>query len=132
MPVHYTIDTEQKRICTQCTGFITFEEVCEHFQVLRLDPEFGERLDVLLDLSDCTSVSTAEQLREVAARIDSLSGGWRLGFCAIIVKEEELFGMTRIFEVYTQKIFTGTAIFRSAEEGERWLSSLQEMKNASL
>jgi len=128
MPVHYAIDHEQQRIRTTCNGYVTFPEVAQHFQELRRDPEFCDGLDVLLDLSGCTSLPTAEQLRDVVGQIASLGDRWRFGRCAIVTIDEALFGMTRIFEVYAQDVFTGTDIFHSVEEGERWLNSLQELK----
>ena len=131
MPVHYAIDTERKLIRTRCTGFVTFEEVSEHFQVLRLDPQFRDRFDVLLDLTECTSVPTEDQLRAVVPQMDVLSGGWRLGACAIIVANDELYGVCRMLEVFAEDVFSGTGVFRSAEEGEQWLSSLQQMRQTS-
>jgi hypothetical protein len=129
MPVHYAIDTERKLIRTRCTGFVTFEEVSEHFQTLRLDPQFRDRFDVLLDLTECTSVPTEDQLRAVVPQMEALSGGWRLGTCAIIAANDELYGVSRMLEVFALHVFTGTEVFRSVEEGERWLASLQQMRH---
>jgi hypothetical protein len=128
MPVEYKIDPKQNRIRTACHGFVTFPEVAQHFLELRRDPQFHDGLDVLLDLSGCTSVPSAEQLRDVVGLIDTRTLPLRFGACAIITADEALFGMTRIFEVYARDVFTGTEIFRMAEEGERWLNSLREWK----
>ncbi len=129
MPVLYTIDPEQRRIRTTCSGYVTFAEVCEHFRELRGDPQFRDLLDVLLDLSGCTSLPTPDQLREVVSQIDAIGGRWRFGACAIIAIDEALFGMTRIFEVYARDVFTATDIFRNVPDGERWLTSLREVGN---
>jgi len=131
MPVHYAIDHEQQRIRTTCNGYVTFPEVAGHFQELRQDPQFRDALDVLLDLSGCTSLPTADQLRDVVGEIDSLGGHWRFGACAIVTNDEALFGMTRVFEVYARDVFTGTDIFRTAGEGEQWLDSLLALKKTS-
>jgi hypothetical protein len=131
MPVNYAIDTERKLIRTRCTGFVTFEEVSEHFRELRLDPKFTDRFDVLLDLSECASVPSEEQLRAMVPQMDAVSGGWRFGACAIIVANDELYGVSRMLEVYAENVFSGTEVFRSAEEGDRWLASLQQMRQTS-
>jgi hypothetical protein len=128
MPVHYTIDSNQNRIRTTCDGYVTFPEVAQHFQELRRDPQFHDGLDVLLDLSGCTSLPSAEQLRDVVGLIDTRKLPLRFGACAIVATDDALFGMTRIFEVYARDVFTETEIFRMAEEGERWLNSLREWK----
>jgi len=131
MPVHYTIDPGQQRIHTTCTGYVTFPEVVRHFQDLRADPEFRDCLDVLLDLSGCTSLPSADQLRGVVDQIASLGGRWRFGCCAIVTIDEALFGMTRIFEVYARDVFAGTDIFHTVEDAACWLTSLRELKKTS-
>ncbi|HEY3897175.1 MAG TPA: hypothetical protein VGM54_01085 [Chthoniobacter sp.] len=131
MPVRYVIDPQRQRIHTTCDGFVTFEEVCQHFEELRRNPEFRERLDVLLDLTSLTSIPTAEQLRGVVEQVALTGGRWRFGACAIIAADEALFGVVRFLEVYAIDVFTGTKVFRIADEGERWLASLEEMKKDS-
>jgi hypothetical protein len=128
MPVRYVIDPQRPRICTTCEGYVTFEEVCQHFEELRRNPEFRERLDVLLDLTACTSIPTSEQLRGVVEQISLTGGRWRFGCCAIIAADDALFGVMRILEVYATDVFAGTGVFRTVEEGEQWLASLEEMK----
>jgi hypothetical protein len=128
MPVRYAIDPQRQRIRTTCEGYVTFEEVCAHFEELRRNPDFRERLDVLLDLSACTSIPTAEQLRGVVEQIALTGGRWRFGCCAIIAPDDALFGVMRILEVYAIDVFAGTGVFRTVDEGEQWLASLEEMK----
>lgn len=131
MPVHYAIDLDRQRLHTTCSGYVTFPEVAQHFQELRNDPQFRDSLDVLLDLSGCTSLPTPDQLRDVVDQIASLGGRWRFGACAMITTDEALYGITRIFEVYAREVFTRSEIFHSVPEGDRWLDSLQALKKTS-
>ena len=128
MPVRYVIDPQRQRIRTTCEGYVTFEEACQHFEELRRDPEFRERLDVLLDLTDCKSIPKAERLRWVVEQLELTGGRWRFGSCAIITADEALFGVMRILEVYAIDVFAGTGVFRTIDEGEQWLASLEEKK----
>jgi hypothetical protein len=128
MPVRYVIDPQRQRIRTTCDGNVTFEEVCLHFEELRRNPEFREPLDVLLDLTECKTIPTAEQLRGVVEQVALTGGRWRFGSCAIIAADDALFGVMRILEVYAIDVFTGTGVFRSIDEGEQWLASLEHMK----
>jgi hypothetical protein len=105
MPVRYSIDPPQQRIRTTCDGYVTFPEVAAHFQELRTDPMFRDCLDVLLDLTGCTSLPTPDQLRAVVDRITESGGRWRFGLCAIITADEALFGMSRIFK-FTRATFS--------------------------
>ena len=62
MPITYTIDVPMALIVTQCFGHVTLAEVREHFQELaRVWPPV-DRLDVLLDLTDQTSLPTLREL----------------------------------------------------------------------
>ena len=70
MPVTYQIDKPQGLIRTKCAGAVALEEIVEHFRTLETDPECPDRLNVLLDLSDQTSMPTAEKLRGVVREIN--------------------------------------------------------------
>ena len=64
MAVTYQIDKAGRIIRTRCIGLVTLEEVIDHFRVLARDPDCPDYLDVLLDLSEQTSVPTKENLRQ--------------------------------------------------------------------
>ena len=56
MPVIYQIDRANGIIRTRCVGPVTIDEVIDHFRQLERDADCPERLDVLLDISEETSV----------------------------------------------------------------------------
>jgi hypothetical protein len=95
----------------------------DHFRLLKTDPELPERLDVLLDLADVTSVPEREQLREVAAAIEELKSTVEWGACAVVARQDVLFGMSRMFETFADGSFARTHVFRERHEAERWLST---------
>ena len=123
MPVTYQIDQASKTIRTRCTGNVTIEEVLDHFRVLSHDPERPDRLDVLLDLSEQTSIPERDNLDEVAETIRRMRGSVHFGACAIIACTDVLFGMLRIFEVFAEDYFGATCVFRNRDEAEAWLAS---------
>ncbi len=124
MPVTYRIDRELRRIVTSCSGFTTLKEVLAHFEELELDPDCPPHADVLLDLSEVTSLPNVGQIRAAAER--AADTGRRIGFgaCAIVAGSELLFGMARLFETLTETHLTRTAVFRSREAAETWLDGL--------
>ena len=74
MPVTYTIDVPKALIVTHCFGHVTLAEVQEHFQELaRVWPPV-DRLDVLLDLIDQTSLPTLSDLEKAATGLDEQIG----------------------------------------------------------
>jgi len=56
VPTTYQLDRARGVTQTRCSGVTTFDEVIEHFRALHADPEVTERLSVLLDLCELTSV----------------------------------------------------------------------------
>ena len=123
MPVTYQIDKPNKIIRTRCTGPVTIEEVLEHFRVLEQDPDCPDRLDVLLDLTEETTLPNPENLREVTIAISRVQATVQFGRCAVVVPNDALFGLFRMFEVYAENYFRESYVFRTTDEAEKWLSA---------
>lgn len=123
MPVVYEIDRAKHRIFTSCVGPVTLEEVLQHFVDLVLDPDCPEWLDVLLDLTEQTSLPTTGQLGAVATQMARVSSRVQFHNCAVIASEDAMFGMARVFGVLAENYFAATHVFRTVEEGMKWLDS---------
>jgi hypothetical protein len=131
MPVKYQIDKANRIIRTRCIGPVTIEEVVDHFRVLQRDPDCPDRVDVLLDLSEQTSVPKKENLQEVTCEIRRIRGRVQFGTCAIIARTDALFGMLRMFEVFAEQYFRESCVFRTASEAEAWLASRHPTASAA-
>jgi len=121
MPVAYEIDHARGLIRTRCIGNVTLEEVLGHFPTLAQDPGCPARLDVLLDLSEMTAMPEPYQLREISDEIGRVSDRVRFGACAIVAPSNVLYGLLRMFEVFAEKQFRTTRVFREIGEAESWL-----------
>ena len=121
MAVIYRIDQAKHRIHTRCIGAVTLDEVRQHFTDLVRDPDCPGRLDVLLDLSETTSFPTSGQLSAVTTEVARVRPRVQFDGCAIIVSQDALFGMARMFEVFAENYFGATRVFRSMDEGIGWL-----------
>jgi hypothetical protein len=121
MPVAYEIDQARGLIRTRCIGNVTLEEVLGHFPTLAQDPGCPARLDVLLDLSEMTAMPEPYQLREISDEIGRVSDRVRFGACAIVAPSNVLYGLLRMFEVFAEKQFRTTRVFREIGEAESWL-----------
>jgi hypothetical protein len=102
---------------------VTIEEVVEHFHVLERDPDCPDRLDVLLDLSEQTSIPTMVNVKEVSREISRIQGTVQFGACAIIACTDALYGMIRMLQVFTEQLFRESHVCRSISEAEAWLIS---------
>jgi hypothetical protein len=131
MPVKYQIDKTNRIIRTRCTGPVTIEEVVVHFRLLERDPDCPDRVDVLLDLSEQTSIPKKENLQEVTGQIRRIRGRVQFGTCAIVACTDVLFGMLRMFEVFAEQYFRKLRVFRTASEAEAWLASQHPTTSAA-
>jgi hypothetical protein len=126
MPITYQIDTNEAIIRTKCFGDVTLEEVIDHFQQLSEDPACPDRLDVLLDLTEETTIPKSQELRVVTGKIAGVLRRVQFGACAIVACVDALFGMLRMFEVFAEDLFRQTRVFRSLSEAEVWLAAQHE------
>jgi hypothetical protein len=68
-----------------------------------------------------TTLPNVGQMRSAAERAAKASCKLRFGSIAIVAGTEEIFGMARVFETFTERLFARSAVFRSREAAERWL-----------
>jgi hypothetical protein len=125
VPVTYEIDRKLAVLRTRCAGDVSFAEVLRHFQELELDASLPPRLDVLLDLTQMSSIPESDQVRSVAGEVERLQQRIQWGACAIVASRDVLFGMSRMFEVFADGQFEDSQVFRGLEEAEHWLASLR-------
>jgi hypothetical protein len=128
MPVRYKIERETCKIWTRCLGAVSFAEVMGHFKKLEADPAVPARLDVLLDLRETTTTPETTQLRHVAQEIKRLESRLKWGACAIVAPRDALFGMSRMFEVFTDRSFSATRVFREFAEAQEWLDAVTDRR----
>jgi hypothetical protein len=121
MPVVYHLDKSACSIETACVGDVTLDEVLQHFAELDA-MELPERLDVLLDLTEMTSLPESGQIRVAADTLVGLRDKTRWDACAVVAKQDVLFGMSRMFGVYAEQVFVRVHVFREKDEARRWLA----------
>jgi hypothetical protein len=129
MPVLYEIDRANGLIRTRCVGNVQFPEIVAHFETLVNDPDCPERLDVLLDLTQQTTLPDSEKLRGVTHEIAKIRDRVRFDACAIVAPTDALFGLLRMFEVFAQEQFRATRVFRTEDEAEQWLMAERTSKS---
>jgi len=125
MAITYLIDQAQGLIRTRCIRDVTLEEVMAHFRELEENPDCPQRLDVLLDLSEMTTVPESEELRTVCSVISGVRPRVQFGACAIVATKDALYGMIRMFEIFAEQQFASLQTFREHGEAEKWLQSVR-------
>ena len=119
MPVTYTFSADRRTIHTRCAGFVTVEEVVEHFQTLARDPLCPVRVDVFLDLSelDAASIPQSLHLPRVVLELKRIKDRVRFGACAVVAPQDAVFGMMRVFEALAEEHFQAMRVFREPRGG---------------
>ncbi len=102
-----------------------------HFRELETDASLPSRLDGVLDLSQMNSLPEAGQLRSVAGEISGLESKIEWGAWAIVASRDALYGMTRMFEVFSEESFAQSRVFRGLDEAELWLASIRSSESPS-
>ena len=127
VPIHYRIDSQRRRIWTTCIGNVNPKEISKHFQDLERDPDRPDRLNVLLDLTEMTSLPETDQLRAVTNDLKRHQRTMQFNACAIVARRNVLYGMMRMFQALARNSFTTTQVFRTTVDAEAWLTA-QEAK----
>jgi hypothetical protein len=125
--VTYKFDANQRTVRTKCSGFVTLQEVVDHFRTLEQDPDCPELLDVFLDMSEVDSLPDTREISTVVNEVKRIRGHVRFGACAILARRDALVGMMRMFEVMAEECFRVSCIFRVANEAEAWLVLQQSL-----
>ncbi len=120
MPVIYTIDVRNALIVTRCVGHVTLAEVKEHFRELARAWPPVDRLDVLLDLTDQSSLPALRDLEDAVTELDAQIGPRRFGRCAVVT-EQDLHESMQMFEVLAGRLFDAIEIFRTPSDAVVWL-----------
>ena len=123
MPIEYRIDEARSVISTTCSGYVTFDEVMDHFAELLQDPRCPTRLDVLLNLTATKSIPETGQLRDVTDVISLIQSRVRFRACAIVSLSDVSFGVGRIFAAFAGQVFQSIVVVRTIDEAEAWLAS---------
>lgn len=123
MPISYAIDQDLQRIHTRCVGNTTVQEVIEHFETLVNDPTRPPSLDVLLDLSEMTTIPDSGQLHLAAAATLKARLHVQFHHCAIVTASETTRGLAMVWEMFARQAFRATSVFRNTGEARAWLDA---------
>lgn len=118
MPTHYEIDCTNRLILSFATGTLTDDEMDAHRKRLAADPDFDPEYRQLADFRGVTRLEiTTARLREFAA-----DNPWKKRTRrAFVCGSNEVFGMSRMFQLLTDGASAEVGVFRDLEEARAWL-----------
>jgi hypothetical protein len=119
MPIHYKVDAARQRVSTNVTGNITAIDIIGHFEVARREGflPYSE----FIDTSSITSPTLAVgEIGKAALAVLKLRRQEKFGARAILVANDTIFGLTRIFATLTSA-YIPMEVFCDIIKAEAWL-----------
>ena len=124
MPITYDIDERAGRVHIVFSGVITDADLMSTFQRLYQDPRHRVGMG---ELTDCRPVERVEitgaGLQRLAdatsAWLDPAGTSWKV---AVVVPNDEVFGLGRMYELMREGSPENVRVFRDIALAEGWLS----------
>ena len=105
---------------TRIWGAATEDEIFDHGQRLRNDPQFQPDFRQLVDMSELTEVRVGSELIRNASRNQFFSPGVKR---ALVANSEASFGMARMYAIASENAGQTIEVFRDMDAAKAWLFS---------
>ena len=122
MPATYSIDTHRKIVLSRIWGVATEDEIHDHGERLRNDPEFRPDFRQLIDMRELTEILVGSEMVRDAARNQFFSPGVKRAFVA---NSDVAFGMARMYAIASEHAGQTIEVFREMHAAEAWLDQKQ-------
>jgi hypothetical protein len=118
MPTTYDLDARRRLVRTHSWGVLTDDEIRAMYEKLIADPAFDRSYRQLCDLRDVTTMTvTVDTLRLLAQRRIFAPGAKR----AFVVGRDVDYGLSRLFQAYSEVEGAVIEVFKVWEDAEEWL-----------
>ena len=122
MPIKYEILTDKKLVYAVAEGRVTIDELLDHIRELAADPRYEPPMKKLVDYRNAPvvalSVAESDHFTEAKKAVAHRFTG---EVCAIVVKHDIDFGMSRLHGAKAESARIDTNVFRRFEEALSWL-----------
>jgi hypothetical protein len=124
MSIRYQIDLRHGLLRITVTDVMNSREIKLYLDRLFDDADFNPAMPGLVDLRQVTGAPEIEELRKIVSIVRQRRGARAPARRALLVPNDLLFGMMRMFEVYSDGGPFDYATFRDEAEALRWLEHL--------
>lgn len=119
MPISYRFEDGILR--TTIEGETGFEDVKRYLDTLLADPAFVPGMPGLIDCRKVKSLFSIRDLRRTAADTKDRPAMKVPGRAAVIASSNLIYGLLRMYEVFSEGQATRIRVFRQPEEALAWL-----------
>jgi hypothetical protein len=127
MPLSVRIDPDTRVVWATGSGNLTRAEILEGLVGMVGDPLFEPGCAQLCDLRDVTGVEVAgRELRQIVAEASALGSRLGSGKLAIVAERPVVYGLSRMYEVFTEDLGIEAKTFRDRDEAMKWLGIVSQ------
>ena len=120
MPLTYSISDQDNLVVIDVEGSVTAAEVLNISRDILSDRRFRPGMSLMAMCLNVSGAIQVSELRDFAAEAKKhLDRGLRR--LAIVTPQSFAYGMSRIFAAYAGFVGVDVSVFRTQEEGFRWL-----------
>jgi hypothetical protein len=117
--------TEPSTFVFSASGHVTYAECGPVYEALLTHPHFRKGARILVDGRTVTKAPSTEEVRALSDWLRALTerGVHSLG---IVTNSTLTYGLARMFSMFAEVLNFRVAVFKTMEEGERWLTDTPE------
>jgi hypothetical protein len=116
MPISYRIDAASQTIFWEFEGAVTDEELQRAVRAVWAEPQYRSEYSRLVDTTRATSAHLSADVVRWIANQNSRAG---IGKMALVANADAMFGMARMYELYSEGI--ACQVFREESQALGWL-----------
>lgn len=123
MPAEFRVDSEEEIVYGTLRGEVTAEEIIAGLEGVFDSGDYRPHFNGISDLRDINWESEQGDLRKIVQFI--IRNKSRIGRhrSAIVVSEERSFGMSRMFEVFSEQTPLKVRVFRDYDKALEWVKA---------
>lgn len=122
MPIDYRIDRERGINFAAFNGVVTAEEVLAFRTMFLADPDWSPGYHMLGDLTQVTDFQVSpDEVESLARQVERNANRFGTGKLAAIVPESFIYGMLRMYQLFSEGDPRTFEIFRSSDAALAWI-----------
>src|SRR5262245_10601393 len=125
MPISYQIDEARGLILTTASGTLTDSDILQLKARLLADPRWKPGMRELSDVRTIDRLEvTAGGVAQMALRDESDAAALASYRLAIVVSHQLVYGMARMYQLFTEQSVPNVRVFRDMEDARNWLEAV--------
>jgi hypothetical protein len=121
MPIRYSIDPVHHRLLTHADGVVTFHDINAHLDEEQRNRDLNRA--ELIDARGAIGEFDVDRVKRLVQRGANMLQSVELGPTALVISNDVLFGMARMYSILAEGAGVRAEVFRDPESAITWLDS---------